>query len=277
MPGPTTQPTDAAGDGPPGTLGRRRALAVLLGAAGAVTVAACGSASTRAGGSTGTSTTTAGSTTATGSTAECTEIPEETAGPFPGDGSNGPNVLNQDGVVRSDIRSSFGGATGTADGVPLTIELAVVDAGTCLPLAGAAVYAWHCDRDGNYSLYADGLEDTNYLRGVQVTDADGAVRFTSIFPACYSGRWPHVHFEVYPSLAEAQAGGTPVATSQLAFPPDVCEQVYATDGYGTSVRALAQVSLSSDNVFGDDGAAHQLATMAGDPASGFTASLTAAV
>ena len=58
--------------------------------------------------------TVAGSTTAT----ECTTIPEETAGPYPGDGSNGPDVLTQDGVVRADIRSSFGGATGTASGVP---------------------------------------------------------------------------------------------------------------------------------------------------------------
>src|SRR5262245_28733133 len=129
-----------------------------------------------------------------------TKVPEETAGPFPGDSSNGPNVLNQTGVVRSDIRSSFAGLSGTAAGVPLTIELTIVSASSCTPLAGYAVYLWHCDRDGNYSLYSSAAVNQNYLRGVQAADSTGKVRFTSIFPGCYSGRWPHIHFEVYRSL-----------------------------------------------------------------------------
>src|SRR4029453_1536909 len=125
------------------------------------------------------------------------------AGPLPGDGSNGPNALTQSGVVRSDIRSSFAGLSGTADGIPLTIMLTIVSASTCAPLPGYAVYVWHCSREGLYSLYSPGVTDQNYLRGVQETDANGQVTFTSIFPACYSGRWPHIHFEVYPSLAAA--------------------------------------------------------------------------
>ena len=64
----------------------------------------------------------------------CSKVPEETAGPFPGEGSNGPNVLNQTGVVRSDIRPSFAGLSGTADGVPLSIALTIVSASTCSPL-----------------------------------------------------------------------------------------------------------------------------------------------
>jgi protocatechuate 3,4-dioxygenase beta subunit len=274
---------DEAGDGPPGRVGRRRALGVLLGAAGAVTLAACGSGSSRtaSASSTTTSTTTGGRTSTTSSgtaSTDCTEIPEETAGPYPADGTNGPDVLGQDGVVRSDIRSSFGDASGTADGMPLTIELQVVDvSNSCAPLAGAAVYAWHCDRDGNYSLYSSGLADVNYLRGVQVTGSDGTVRFTSIFPACYSGRWPHVHFEVYEDLAAAKASGTPIATSQLALPKDVCSAVYATSGYEQSVRNLAQISLTSDNVFGDDGAAHQVPTVGGDVTNGYTAVLLVGV
>lgn len=92
-----------------------------------------------------------------------TTIPEETAGPYPGDGSNGPDVLTQDGIVRSDIRSSFGSSTTTAEGVPLTITLTVVDtSGGCTAMAGAAVYAWHCDRDGNYSMYSQGVTQENY-------------------------------------------------------------------------------------------------------------------
>jgi protocatechuate 3,4-dioxygenase beta subunit len=282
MPTTTTEP-NPSGDGPPGIVGRRRALGVLLGAAGAVTLAACGTSSGTSSGSSPSSTpsTTAGGTTSTSSTAastDCSEIPEETAGPFPADGSNGPDVLSQDGVVRSDIRSSCGAASGTAEGVPLTIELRVVDVdSSCAPLAGAAVYAWHCDRDGNYSLYSSGLSDVNYLRGVQVADSAGTVRFTSIFPACYSGRWPHVHFEVYPDLATARASGTPIATSQLALPKDVCAAVYATSGYEQSVRNLAQVPLTSDDVFGDDGAAQQVATVGGDVTSGHTAVLLVGV
>ena len=129
--------------------------------------------------------------------ADLVEAPDETAGPYPGDGSNGQNVLDDSGIVRHDIRSSFGSSTTTAQGVPLTIKLTVKDLATSSALVGAAVYVWHCDRDGNYSMYSQGAADENYLRGVQATDESGTATFTSIFPACYPGRWPHIHFEVY--------------------------------------------------------------------------------
>jgi protocatechuate 3,4-dioxygenase beta subunit len=173
-----------------GTLVGRRQILRALGL-GAVTagLAACGSTSKSESPSSGTSA-------ATG------EIPDETAGPYPGDGSNGPDVLEQSGIVRSDIRSSFGSASGTAEGVPMTLELTILDvANGGTPFAGTAVYVWHCDREGRYSLYSEGVTDHNYLRGVQVTDKPGRARFASIFPACYSGRWPHVHFEVYADQA----------------------------------------------------------------------------
>src|SRR4051812_44431260 len=89
-----------------------------------------------------------GSTTASGTAGE---IPDETAGPYPGDGSNGPDVLNQSGIVRSDIRSGFGTASGTAGGVPMALELSIVDLAGGKPFAGVAVYVWHCDREGRYS------------------------------------------------------------------------------------------------------------------------------
>ena len=63
---------------------------------------------------------------------------------------------------------------------------------------------WHCDRLGRYSLYGAGVTNQNYLRGTQEADASGNVTFTSIFPGCYSGRWPHIHFEVY---SEPLGGG----------------------------------------------------------------------
>jgi len=206
----------------------------------------------------------------------CTKINEETAGPFPGEGSNGPNVLNLSGVVRSDIRPSFAGLTGTADGVPLTIALTMVASSSCNPLASCAVYLWHCDRLGRYSLYSSGVTNQNYLRGVQAADANGKVTFTSIYPGCYSGRWPHIHFEVYHGLVFATSASDKIATSQLALPKATNDLVYANALYTGSAANQAQVSLSTDNVF-SDGSSLELATVTGDVASGLTASLTVAV
>ena len=226
----------------------------------------------------GTAATSSAAATTTAGAAALAEIPDETAGPYPGDGSNGPDVLTESGVVRSDIRPSFGSATGTAQGVPMTLELSIVDlAGGGKPFAGVAVYVWHCTREGGYSLYSEGVENENFLRGVQVADAAGAVRFTSIFPACYSGRWPHVHFEVYPDLASTTDAAKAIATSQVALPQEVCERVYAQPGYEASVRNLAQVSLADDNVFGDDGGARQLGRVTGDVTAGYAVALTVGV
>jgi protocatechuate 3,4-dioxygenase beta subunit len=206
------------------------------------------------------------------------EIPEETAGPFPGDGSNGPDLLEQSGVVRSDVRSSFGDATGTAEGVPMTLELLVTDlANGGQPFAGVAVYVWHCTREGGYSLYSEGITDQNYLRGVQVAAADGRVTFTSVVPGCYAGRWPHIHFEVYPDQASITDDSKVIATSQVALPQQMCETVYGEKGYEASAGNLSEVSLASDGVFGDDGGASQLATVSGDVSSGYTARLTVGV
>lgn len=207
-----------------------------------------------------------------------TEVPDETGGPYPGDGSNGANVLDDAGIIRSDITSSFGTSTTKAEGVPLTINLTVTDsANGYAAMEGVAVYLWHCDRDGNYSMYSEGVEYENYLRGVQPTNANGTATFTSIFPAAYMGRWPHIHFEVYTSTAEATSSGQIVKTSQLALPEAVCNTVYASSGYEQSVRNMSQTSLTSDNVFGDDGGIHQLATVTGDAASGYVANLTIGV
>ena len=258
----------------PRLLSRRRALAIFGVGAGGLALAACG-ADEVTGTGTGTSTPSAAATTSAAASGE--QIPEETGGPFPADGSNGVNVLTESGVVRSDITRSFGSASGVAEGVPLTVRLTVVDVRNgAAPLTGAAVYLWHCDRAGNYSLYSQDAQDENYLRGVQETGADGSVTFTSIYPAAYSGRWPHIHFEVYESLAKATAAADKLRTTQLALPEDVSKQVYATTGYEQSVRNLAQTSLSSDMVF-SDGYSLQLATVTGSVEAGLTASLTVPV
>lgn len=198
------------------------------------------------------------------------EIPDETTGPFPADGSNGPNVLDDEGIVRPDITTSIGGSSGVAEGVPLAMNLSIVDAVTGSALPGTVVYLWHCTADGRYSIYE--IEDENYLRGVQVADAAGRVGFASVFPGCYPGRWPHAHFEVYSSLEEATAGAAAIKISQLAMPQVDCEAVYADSRYGNSLQNLARLSLDSDGVF-RDGWSDQLATVSGSPSEGYTASL----
>ena len=283
-----------------GTLMSRRSLGMFLGAGTAAALAACtpGGSSAGAASSTGAApsaaATTAGQTAASGAAAtgtssatptltraiaECgVEIPKETAGPFPGDGSNGPNALAASGVVRKDITASFGTSSTRADGVPLTVTLTLLDnARGCAPLAGAAVYAWHCDKEGKYSMYDAGLKNENYLRGVQEADANGQVTFTTIFPGAYSGRWPHIHFEVFESMSNATSAGQVLAVSQIALTDAACRDVYASAGYESSARNFPRTTLKSDNVFGNDGGIYQLATMSGSVTGGYTAGLNVTV
>ena len=254
----------------PRLISRRRALGVMAGSLGAGFLAACGSSSSGGGDAPAASAT-------PGAAGAADPIPEETAGPFPGDGSNGPNVLAESGVVREDLTKSFGDASGVAEGVPTTLELTLIDvANGGGPLAGAAVYAWHCDREGRYSLYDGAITGENYLRGVQVSDDQGRLRFRTVFPAAYPGRWPHVHFEVYESLDAATNGGAKLRTSQLAIPQDACEAAYASPGYEQSVATLAQLSLDGDMVFAD-GYASQLAKASGSVDDGYTLTLDVGV
>jgi protocatechuate 3,4-dioxygenase beta subunit len=261
----------------PTLLSRRRALGLLGGTGLAVVLAGCGVTGNDGddGGGAAGSASASSAGAATGS--DGSSIPEETAGPYPGDGSNGVNVLTESGIVRSDITRSFGSASGVAEGVPLTIKLKVLDTGNGAgTLAGAAVYLWHCNIDGKYSLYSEGVTQENYLRGVQATGSDGTVTFMSIFPAAYSGRWPHIHFEVYPSLEAATTASGKLRTSQMALPEAACRQVYATDGYSQSLQNLAQTSLETDMVF-SDGYSLQLGTVTGSVGDGMTASLNVPV
>ena len=270
---------------------RRLTLRLLggLGLAGSLPLLGCGGGgddagtSTTGSGSTDTSTdTSTGGSTAGTTTGSCSTIPAETAGPYPGDGTNSSsngvaNALLLSGIVRSDIRSSIGSASGTAAGVPLTVTLTLVNtSASCAALAGYAVYLWHCDAGGNYSMYSSSVVNQNYLRGVQVSDANGQLSFTTIVPGCYSGRWPHIHFEVFRTLAEATSGNNDVRTSQLALPQAVCESVYAQSGYSGSSANLNAISLASDNIF-SDGVSLQMATVTGSVAAGYAATLQVGV
>lgn len=266
---------------------RRNVLGIVGLGAGAVALAAC-TPQTAASTATATATATPSATatptasatpTATATTAAYAseEIPQETNGPYPADGTNGVDVLNQSGIVRSDIRSSLDGGA-TAEGVPLTFTFTLSDlANGNAAYAGAAVYVWHCDADGLYSMYSDAVIDETYLRGIQVADAQGQVTFTTIVPGCYSGRWTHIHFEVYPDAASATNVSNQIATSQVAFPQDMLDAVYALDTYPGSARNLAQIgSLSNDNVF-SDGWDLEMGTFTGDPSTGYVGTLAVAI
>ncbi|HEX7874299.1 MAG TPA: intradiol ring-cleavage dioxygenase [Sphingobium sp.] len=229
-----------------------------------------------------TTTTTSGSTTTTTSGGTCIADPTETNGPYPADGSNTRNgtvvnVLTASGIVRKDIRTSFGSSTATASGIYMTLTLTLVDVNnSCAPLAGYAVYIWHCTATGQYSLYD--LPNENYLRGVAETDANGQITFTSIFPGCYAGRYPHIHFEVYRSLNTATAYANRLLVSQFAMPSAQCSSVYSGSSlYGSSSSNFAATSTASDNVFGDNSSAQiaqQTISMTGDLTNGYAGTVT---
>jgi protocatechuate 3,4-dioxygenase beta subunit len=213
---------------------------------------------------------------------QCAVPATETAGPFPAHGahrhSRVANVLEQSGVVRRDLRSSFGAATGVAAGLPLDLTIRLLDANNaCAPLAGWVVYLWHCTADGRYSLYEPGVTDENFLRGVQATDANGELQFTTIFPGSYGRRYPHFHFEVFPSLDVATVYTNRVLTSQIALPAEACHEVYKDSAYGNSAERFAPLSIERDGVFRDNSAEEMEAMtlrISGDVESGLEGKLS---
>lgn len=274
-------------------LGRRNAFGIFASAAVAAVVAGCGDSGTSSTtsstgtGSTGTGSTGTGSTGSgsTGASSACVAAPAETNGPYPSDGSNTANgtisnILTQTGVMRADIRSSFGATTTQAQGVTLTLRIKIVNVNnSCAALAGYAIYIWHCDKDGRYSIYD--LPNENYLRGVGVTDTNGEVTFTTIYPGAYAGRYPHIHFEVFNQLSRATTYLNRTITSQFAMPAAANSEVYNNDSrYAASVRNYAGSTTSNDNVFGDNSAAQVTAmtpVLTGSPSAGYSGTVTVGV
>lgn len=154
----------------------------------------------------------------------CVVRPEMTAGPYFVDGA----------LERPDIRADP--ATGEARaGTPLELAFLVsrIADGACAPLVGAVVDVWQCDALGVYSDVRDARSDTRgrkFLRGHQVTDADGAARFTTIYPGWYQGRAVHVHFKI--RSAPAAAAGFDF-TSQLFFDDALTDRVHAAEPYAS--------------------------------------------
>jgi protocatechuate 3,4-dioxygenase beta subunit len=186
---------------------------------------------------------------------ECLADPAETEGPFPSDGSNDAhgtlsNVLKSSGIVRRDMRTNIGKTAIAAEGQVFDLEITLVDARqACAPLAGHAIYLWHCDALGRYSIYD--LPNASYLRAVGVANSVGNATFTTIFPGCYPGRYPHIHFEVYMNLDRATSFKNRLLTSQMAMPAEACRAIYAASRYGASAANFTSVSIERDDVFAD--------------------------
>ena len=190
-------------------------------------------------------------------------------------GMLGATALDDSAVTRSDIRSDLDGSD-TQEGAPMTLRMRVLDSGSsCGPIAGAAVYVWHCNREGEYSQYDSPMIGGDFtafswLRGVQITNDAGEVEFQTILPGRYQGRAFHIHFEVY----DDASFGTKLLTSQLAADDDEIAQLYTDAGYDAALRN--DTSNSTDNVFGD-GVSQQLLTFSGDVSGGLVASIDVTV
>lgn len=191
----------------------------------------------------------------------CTATPTETEGPFP---TKSPSSLVQSNIV------------GDRTGVALTVKIYITNRNSsCTALANAIVDIWQCDAAGNYSEYGGtGMQSTNYasvhwLRGRQITDSNGLVTFTSIFPGWYSGRAPHIHVHVY------NTSGVSLLVTQIAFPTDICNTVY-TSASPYKSRGTQDTQNANDNVFSDS-LSSELATVTGSVSAGYTLTHTITV
>lgn len=222
-------------------------------------------------------------TSATPAAATCTLTPELTEGPY--------YVANE--LVRQDI-------TEGKAGVPLALRIAVQDTSGCTPLANAAVDIWHCDALGYYSgitgenpggggTAQTGSENatTTFLRGIQLTDAQGVATFQTIYPGWYMGRTVHIHVKVHvggtgsgASASEHYTGGHVAHTGQLFFDDATSDKVFALQPYATHTGTRTR--NDQDNILGnhtnDPGFIVSLTqTDASDLSKGFTGTITLGV
>ena len=261
---------------------RRRAIAVTGGtvAAGGLAVAGYQAAFADAGTATTDAAATA-TTTASESTGCMTLMSSVTEGPYYLDGA----------LVKKDI-------TEGKSGVPLTLRLTVVDATDgCTPVKGAAVEIWHCDAWGYYSGYTtanpggsapaeseDGstADDNTYLRGYQVANANGVVKFETIFPGWYTPRTCHIHLKVHTGGQKEDGtyeGGKVNHTGQLFFDDAIAEDIFTLEPY--SKHSGSYTTLDNDMVYGGGGASSGLLTLKAvhktEPAKGYKGFLTVAI
>ncbi|MFE6620529.1 intradiol ring-cleavage dioxygenase [Streptomyces sp. NPDC057740] len=261
---------------------RRRAIAVTGGTvvAGGLAVAGYQAAFADTG-TTTTDTAATATTTASESTGCMTLMSSVTEGPYYLDGA----------LVRKDI-------TEGKSGVPLTLRLTVVDATDgCTPVKGAAVEIWHCDAWGYYSGYTtanpggsapaeseDGstANDNTYLRGYQLANANGVVKFETVFPGWYTPRTCHIHLKVHTGGQKEDGtyeGGKVNYTGQLFFADDIAEEIFTLEPY--SKHSGSYTTLDNDMVYDGGGASSGLLTLKAvkkaDPSRGYKGFLTVAI
>ncbi|WP_455567824.1 intradiol ring-cleavage dioxygenase [Streptomyces asoensis] len=264
------------------TLTRRRALAVTGGTvvAGGLAVAGYQSAFADTTAADGAGASASAASTATSGSC-MTLMTSVTEGPYYLDGA----------LVRKDI-------TEGKKGVPLTLPLTVVDATDgCTPVSGAAVEIWHCDAWGYYSGYTtanpggsapaeseDGstADDSTYLRGYQIANANGVVKFETIFPGWYTPRTCHIHLKVHTGGQKEDGtyeGGKVNYTGQLFFPDDIAEEIFTLEPY--SRHSGSYTALDDDMVYDGGGTASGLLTLKAvhkaDPSKGYKGSITLGV
>ncbi len=242
----------------PAGFSRRTALAAL-GSLGALTLlAGCANdvvTSTTAGTGSGTTTGSDGTT--------CAVIPTETDGPY-------PLYSARSGIYRSNM---VGSDITSTSGIPLQIVLNLQNTNNgCEPITNAAVYVWHCDQYGSYSGYSSSQNGSHsgktFCRGIQVSDSNGQVSFTSLFPGWYSGRITHIHFAVY---LNNNLSSTP-KISQFGFSQSITYAAYAVSPYSTHGQNTSVTSFSADNIF-SDGTTYQIATVTGSANTSYVATL----
>jgi protocatechuate 3,4-dioxygenase beta subunit len=175
--------------------------------------------------------------------------PTETVGPY-------PSLVD---LFRSDIRESKPGTT-------LTLTIDVVDtANSCSAVPNVNVEIWQCDSTGNCSQYGTQTAAT-YLRGIQTTDANGRVTFTTVYPGWYQGRATHIHVEV-------TQNGVSKKVTQIAFPEATNNEVYGSGVY--AARGANPTKNASDGIF-TDSLSQETAAVSGSPAAGYVASFRVA-
>jgi protocatechuate 3,4-dioxygenase beta subunit len=259
-------------------LSRRTMLRTLGAGFGVVVLADCGATgSSTTGGSGGTGGTGGGGGGGTGGTGGTG------GGGGGGGGTTGnacvldPNVTK--GPYWVDVSLNRSDVTVDRPGLPVTLRFTVqsYDNATCAPLAGAQVDIWHCDGSGAYSGVQAGMGNPNtvgqdFLRGYQVTDADGLAVFQTIYPGWYSGRTVHIHVKV--RIFDAGKNTTTEATTQVFFDDTVSDAVFAANApYNT--RGTRDTRNAADNIYG--GHSELLLALTGDAATGFTADIALGV
>ena len=176
----------------------------------------------------------------------CVLTPELTEGPYYVAGEK----------LRHDITEGKPGAA-------LLLRLAVVNASTCKAIKNATVDVWHCDALGEYSGAVAGSAGTNFLRGVQRTNAAGVASFTTIYPGFYQGRAVHLHVKVH-------VGGHVVHTGQLFFPAGITNAVYAKQPYAAH-GTTPDTSNPEDSIFRNGGSKGMLKLV--KTSAGYTGSI----